>query len=150
MDALATASNSRHTPHRAGTLEVAEARLYSVTAIVIATLLGTSLAGAFLCHHNLSVLGRANELFRLWAIAISLFAATFALAALLPEAYGRQLLVVPEALAMLMYAKLSFAGSAQLHAKGFYSNWRTVGICLLLLLAMLAAIMELAFFLSLF
>ncbi|MFI8481637.1 hypothetical protein ACIGCM_13825 [Pseudomonas sp. NPDC078700] len=121
-----------------------------MTAIVIATILGTPLAGAFVLHHNLIVLGRSRESFRLWLVAISLFIVTFAFCEVLPEAYGAQLLIVPEALIMFGYAKYSFADSAQLQARGFYSNWRAVGVCLLLLLAMLAAILELMFFLRLF
>lgn len=137
-------------PHCAGADEIVSAKLYSVTAIALATLLGSPLAGAFVMQHNFNVLGRSNQSLRLWGIAISLFVATFGISGLLPEAFGAQLLIALETLAMLVYAKLSFADSAELQVKAFYSNWRVVGICLLLLLVMLVAIIEVTLFLHLF
>lgn len=129
---------------------VDDAKLYSVTAIVLATLLGSPLAGAFVMQHNFNVLGRSNQSFRLWAIAISLLVTAFGISGLLPEAFGVQLLIALETLAMLVYAKLSFADSVELQPKAFYSNLRVVGICLLLLLVMLVAIIEVTLFLNLF
>ncbi|ARU87651.1 hypothetical protein [Pseudomonas sp. M30-35] len=127
-----------------------DVKLYSVAAIALATLLGSPLAGAFVMQHNFNVLGRRHQSFRLWGIAISLFVAAFFICAFLPETFGAQLLIVLETLVMSVYAKRSFAGSVELQGKAFYSNWRVVGICLLLLLVMLVAIIEVTLFLNLF
>ncbi|MGX5218496.1 hypothetical protein [Pseudomonas sp. S9] len=138
------------TPCCAGADEVASVRLYSVPAVGLATLLGSPLAGAFVMQHNFKVLGRGNQLLRLWSLAIGLFVATFSLSSWHPETFSAQLLIVPEVLVMLVYARFCFSGSAGWQAHGRYSNWRVLGIWLLLLLVILTTIIELTLLLSLF
>lgn len=135
----------------AGTYEEPAVKLHSVSAIVIATVLGSPLAGAFIFNHNLNALGRSAESVKLWVLAIGLLIATLSVSTLLPEGVAAQLLILAEALAMYVYAKLSFTGlvntSAQ-QARRYYSDWLAVGICVLLLLAALLTMVPVMLFLA--
>lgn len=150
MPVTTSPSTLERIPHCAGADEAASAKLYSVTAVGLATFLGSPLAGAFVMQHNFKILGRGKQSLKLWSLAISLLFATFSLSSWRPEIFSAQLLIVPEVLVMLVYARLCFADAARWQAERLYSNWRVLGICLLLLLAVLLTVIEMTLFLNLF
>lgn len=115
-------------------------RLYSLAAVGWATFFGTPLAGAYVLNHNLKALGLLDKLKATWLLAIGLLLVVTALAFVLPDNAPGTAFTVAQMMAMYYYAKQLHAPALDAHRAQqgtFFSNWRAVGIGLLMLLAVL-------------
>lgn len=120
-----------------------ETSLYSLGAVGLATLLGSSLAGAYLLDKNLRVLGRGRERAVMWAFAVSLCALILASSFALRGHMLAQFLSMLQVVFILLFAHYRIGPALASHAQEGgprHSNWRAAGIGLLFGVTLLLAI----------
>lgn len=126
--------------------------LYSLGAAGIATFFGTPVAGSWVIAQNLKRLGRPKEVQAAWLVGLGITFLIFVLAWILPANFPAAPINIAAVFAMLLYAKQNTREALESHsaAGGTYiSNWRVVGISLLILLAMIAVFLGVTFLLAL-
>jgi len=124
--------------------------LYRLAAVGIATFFGTPLAGAWVMVQNLKALGRRHESRNIWLMGIGLTLAIFVIGYFLPENTSGTPIAVGTVVGMYYFAKQTFGVAVERHhAAGgqWRSNWRAFGVSLLFLLAVIATILAVSFFL---
>ncbi|KJK00908.1 hypothetical protein UB43_10900 [Pseudomonas sp. 21] len=124
--------------------------LYRLAAVGIATFFGTPIAGAWVIVQNLKALGRRHESRNIWLMGIGLTLAILVLGYFLPENTSGTPIAVGTVVGMYYLAKQTFGVTVERHlvAGGQWrSNWRAFGISLLFLLAVIAVILVVSFFL---
>nr|WP_322940673.1 hypothetical protein [Pseudomonas sp. s4] len=120
-----------------------QAPLFSIAGVGLASFIGAPLAGAWLLAHNLQLLGRADRVAMVWAMAVFFLVVTLGLAFLLPEEVPGMPFAIAQLMAMIMFAKSLMEADLKQHAEArgaFLSNWRALGIGLMFTLG-LAALM---------
>lgn len=114
---------------------VATLPLYRTSGILIATFLGTPLAGVWTLSHNLRAVGLREKVAAAWAMAIAIMVACLVLAALLPDdlPVGVPFALAQVACLKVMVDKLLGDREKQHGQSGgqFRSNWRAAGVGLL-------------------
>ncbi|MBB4864675.1 hypothetical protein HNP46_003546 [Pseudomonas nitritireducens] len=126
--------------------------LYRLAAVVIATLFGTPVAGAWVIAQNLKRLGRDAQVRNAWITGIGVFAAILLAALLLPESVPATPFNIAAVIVMHRYAKQIIGDAVEQHAAQggqFASNWRALGVSLLILAAVMAVVFGSAFVLAL-
>ncbi|MBB2495611.1 hypothetical protein [Aquipseudomonas ullengensis] len=121
-------------------------KLYSLAAVGWATFFGTPLAGAYVLAHNFRSLGLHQHVKTVWLLAIGLLLAVSVLTYVLPENLSGTGFTVAQVMGMYFYAKSLIAAQITEHRLrdgAFYSNWRAVGIGLLMLVAVLVVVVPL-------
>lgn len=124
--------------------------LYRLAAVGIATFFGTPLAGAWVIVQNLKTLGRSHESRNIWLMGIGLTLAIFVIGYFLPENTSGTPIAVGTVVGMYYLAKQTFGVAVERHLDAggqWRSNWRAFGISLLFLLAVIAVILVVSFFL---
>ncbi len=122
-------------------------RLYSLAAVGWATVFGSPLAGAYIIARNLRILGRGAEERKVWLTGVAVLVALLLLALLLPENMPTAAFTAAQVVGMYQYGKVTYAEQVVRHAQQggrFYSNWRAVGVGLLILLAFVVLVVPLA------
>lgn len=115
--------------------------LYSLAGIGLATFFGTPLAGAWLLAHDLKALGKHDRLPMLWGLSVALLVATLVLAFVLPEEVPALPFAIAQLFAMMALARHLIEAEIKHHVAAggvFLSNWRAVGIGLLVTLGFAA------------
>lgn len=126
-------------------------RLYSLAAVGWATVFGSPLAGAYIIAQNLRILGRGTEVRKVWLTGVGVLVALLVLAFILPENIPAAAFTAAQVVGMYQYGKVTWAEQVAGHAQRggvFYSNWRAVGIGLLILLALLVLVVPLVLLLD--
>ncbi len=113
-------------------------QLYSQKAIGIATALGSIIAGVFLIASNLKKLERSEEVLQTYIFGIVIFALILISLIKIPMADNAPGVVIQiiQVGIIYLFANNKIGKDLKLHEEkkgSFYSNWRTVGISLLLL-----------------
>ena len=104
-----------------------QAPLYSIAGVGLATFIGTPLAGAWLLAHNLQLLGRADRVAMVWAMAVFFLVVTLGLAFLLPEEVPGMPFAIAQLMAMIMFAKSLMEADLKQHAEARGRFCRTGG-----------------------
>jgi hypothetical protein len=115
--------------------------LYRLSAVGLATFLGTPLAGAWLLAHNLQLLGRADRVAMVWATSVALLLVTLVLAFVLPEEVPAMPFAIAQLAAMMVLAKNLMEADIKQHTEAggaFLSNWRAAGVGLLFTIGLAA------------
>lgn len=121
--------------------------LYRLAAAGLATFFGTPVAGAWVIGQNLKRLGRQQEVQKAWLTGIGIMLLIFVVAWFLPDSFPAAPINIAAVFAMHQYAKQSTGEALDRHtASGgtFLSNWRALGVSLLFLLAVMAALFGLS------
>ncbi|KAF1068875.1 MAG: hypothetical protein GAK45_01245 [Pseudomonas citronellolis] len=117
--------------------------LYKLSAVGLATLFGTPLAGAWVLQHNLRAMGLASRSTGAWIAAVVLLIGTL----LIGVVFRSNLPIVPVAVlqvfVMHQYAR-KLLGAEREAVPQYYSNWRAFGIALLFRVAVTAALLVVA------
>jgi len=124
--------------------------LYRLAAVGIATFFGTPIAGAWVVVQNLKALGRDSDLRNAWLMGLGFTLGIFILGYFLPDNISGTPIAVASVVGMYQFAKQSFGAALEQHLAGggqWRSNWRAFGISLLFLLAVIAVILVVSFFL---
>lgn len=133
--------NPFQTPQADLQVASSQAPLYRLAAVGLATFLGTPLAGAWLLAHNLKLLGQANRVAMVWAVAVALLVATLGLAFVVPEEVPAMPFAIAQLFAMMAFAKHLLEADIKRHTEAggaFLSNWRAAGIGLLFTTGLMA------------
>jgi hypothetical protein len=122
-----------------------DAKMYKISGMGIATVVGGLLAGGLLLAKNFKVVGN-HELARKSLIYSALgMLAVFGIAFLLPESWNflNVALLVLQLIAIHRYAKLHQEASIKAHVENggpLASNWQAAGVGLLVVLALVAVL----------
>lgn len=132
--------------HIAG--ETPHYKLYKISGIGLATFFGTPLAGGILLAQNFKSLGNAKQAKLSIAYSLLAAAASIAIAFVLPEGASGTGVSVGTLVAMIYISKHLQEETIKHHIEqggALFSNWQAFGISLLVLLAVLAIAILLAF-----
>lgn len=122
--------------------------LYKISAVGIATFIGTPVAGAWIIVQNLKRLGRPAEARNIWLTGIGLTLAMFVVGQLLPANISGMPMVIATLYVMVGLARQRFEPVLKqraTNASHFASNWRAFGVSLLFLLAVVVAVLVVSF-----
>lgn len=125
----------------------ADAPLFRINAIGLATVLGSVLAGGWLIAMNYTALGRPAQALKAKVFSLLGVVALVALSMVLPEQVPGVVFVVPQVFGLVYLARsLQGEAIAERIASGrpMRSNWLAAGIALLFMLILLALIAALA------
>lgn len=117
--------------------------LYKMSAVSLATFLGTPLAGAWIMVRNLRALGRVAEIRRVWGIGVVLVILVAVLGVVLPDGVPSSIFVVAQVVSMQAFARQTFEPAVRAHeaaGRPMHSNWRAAGVAALFLFGFVAVI----------
>lgn len=127
-----------------------EEKMYKVSGIVLATFLGSLLAGGWLLSRNFKVMGDEARARTTLIVCCIGTAVVLALGLLLPESWNvpNAVFVVPQIIAVLQYAKQTQAAAVDAHAAEggqLASNWRAAGVAVIAMLVLFAVLIPVVF-----
>lgn len=131
---------SSEQPQERVSIPVPKYKLYSIKAVVIATIFGTPLAGGYLISRNFSVLG--NKKYALWSIVFAVLAilVSFVLGNVIPENVPPMVVSLPILFVITQLMK-TLQGSALdqhlSHGGKLESCWKAFGISMIFLIVVL-------------